>query len=66
MSKEVKHSGRYPIEKFGVLNHYMVNLYERPENCADVEGLAKELMVLLPGYTDNIAEMKRRLDESTQ
>lgn len=47
---EEKHSGRYPIGKYDVLNYYLDRLSKREENRDDVLGLTKILAELMPDY----------------
>lgn len=64
MENEHKLSGKFPYPEFGVLNHCMINLTSRDENRDDVARLTPELVKLIPGYMENLLEMKRRFDES--
>ena len=61
---EEKHSGRYPIGKYDILNYYLDCLSKREENCDDVLGLAKILAELMPDYVDTIPAIKLESDES--
>lgn len=61
---EEKHSGRYPIGKYDVLNYYLDSLIKREENRDDVLGLTKILAELMPDYADTIPAIKLESDES--
>ena len=60
----IEGSDRYSIGKYGLLNHFLVNLSARDENRDDIAGLVKALAVLLPEYGDVLEEMKHRLEIS--
>ena len=64
MEKKQEHFGGHSFRDFGKLNHYMTNLYSRDENHDDVIGLGMELKKLIPGYAENVLEVKHRLNES--
>lgn len=58
MENEREHSGKYPLPKFGLLDHYLINLFSREENRDDVKGVIKELFKHIPDYGQHIEDMK--------